>query len=152
MDPISGTDPKSVEFSALSVGKLSPITYASLANSKYRSPYATNFPRSQPVPSAPLVRRPYERTIKMRRLMFPTAKGRVAKYNAWCLVGDRSGSVGYAQATSSQAARAMKRALQAARRSMRSFELKDGRTLYHDIDVQYGPLRMRLMTKQPGMN
>ena len=142
---IDTSDPKSASFSPLGQ-RLAPVTNAI----GYRSPYATHFPRDQLTPQAPLTRRPYERVVKLRRLMNPSALGKHVEYDAWCLVGDRNGSAGFAHARSSQAGRAVKKAMALARRSMRSYDLFENRTLYHDIELQYHCLKMRLYTKPPG--
>ncbi|KAI3642501.1 hypothetical protein MP228_012056 [Amoeboaphelidium protococcarum] len=136
-------DPTKADFSPL--GK----TLSGGAN-QYQSPYSTIFPRENRNPQNVPIKRPYERLIKLRKLVRPSRLGKKMTFDAWCVVGDRNGSAGMAHATSTQAAKAVKRALQLARGQLKHYELYEGRTLFHDIDMKYGALRMRLFSKPAG--
>lgn len=116
----------------------------------YQSPYETNYPKSENIPIQPLQRRPYERILTIRKAVRVTAKGKHVKYDAWCVAGDRRGSMGVAHAQSTQPSKAVQTALRNARSSMRYYDLFEGRTLYHDIDLKFRNMRIRFFSKPPG--
>lgn len=133
-------DPKSAEFSPL----------AASSQQKYRNPYVTAYPSLQTVPAEVPLKKPYERVVCIRKLVSVSAKGKNLRYDAWCLVGDRNGSASVAHATSSQSYKAVQVALKRARRTMRHYDLCEGRTLHHDIECDFHTLRLRMHKKPPG--
>jgi small subunit ribosomal protein S5 len=130
-------DPKTASFSPLSA-----------QSSLYKSPYATAYPTHNG--NEITIERPYERLITVRKMVRVSAKGKHMKFDAWCLVGNRNGSAGVAHSKSTQAYKAVQSALAKARRSMKYYALYQGRTLYHDIDVDYRSMKMRLLQKPAG--
>ena len=82
-------DPKSPSFSPIIGGK---DTF------RYKSPYATLFPSSQKTINSIPIERPFERLIKLRRLIRKNAKGKIIRYDAWVLVGNKNGSAGFSHA------------------------------------------------------
>eukprot|EP00158_Paraphelidium_tribonemae_P004388 Partr_v1_DN26726_c1_g1_i1_m8332 putative Ribosomal protein S5 len=121
--------------------------------SRYRSPYASIFPSdraSSSIPQEVPMERPFERLIKLRRLIRKNAKGKIMRYDAWVLAGNRNGSAGLAHSQSSQAYKAVQGASRRARKNMKYFELFENRTLYHDIICKYQTMKLRLMPKPAG--
>jgi hypothetical protein len=143
--PKSLQDPKSSSFSP--IGGLSKTNRF---QPKYTSPYATSYPKLNPIPDEVPLRRPYERIITVRKLVRLSSKGKHMRFDAWCLAGDRTGSVGLAHATSTRASKATQLAMRRARNNMKHFELFEGRTLYHGMTFDYNGMRMRLIPKEPG--
>lgn len=132
-------DPKSASFSPLAAQK-----------TQYKSPYATSYPTASAIPKEASVKRPYERLISVRKIVRVSAKGKHMKFDAWCLVGDRNGSASVANVRSSQPYKAIQAALVKARSSMKHYDLDEGRTLFHKIDLQYHSLKLRIVPKPPG--
>jgi hypothetical protein len=114
------------------------------------SPYRTRFPEQRTVHDEPPVRRPYEKILTIRKKVRVSATGKHAKFDAYCLAGDRNGSVGYAHAQSTQANKAVQAALRLARGRMRHYPLFEGRTLFHDIEARHRKLRIGLWSKPAG--
>lgn len=139
--PERAIDPKSPSFSPIRNGNFQEF---------YKSPYATVFPSQSAIPQSVPLERPYERLIKLRRLIRKSSKGKLMRYDAWVLAGNKNGSAGMAHAHASQAYKAVQAATRRAKSNMRHFNLYEGRTLYHDIQFEYKSLRMRLMPKPPG--
>lgn len=117
----------------------------------HASAYRTHFPAARAIYDTPPTRRPYETILTIRKKVRVSATGKHMKFDAYCLAGDRCGSVGYAHATSTQANKAVQTALRLARGRMRHYPLFEGRTLFHDMEARHRKLRIGLWAKPAGM-
>jgi small subunit ribosomal protein S5 len=90
---------------------------------------------------------------------FPVAVNRVTKvvkggrrfaFAVIVVVGDRKGRVGWGTGKAKEVSEARAKAVQAAKKSLVRIRLREGRTLYHDINGRFGAGRVVLRSAAPG--
>ena len=91
-----------------------------------------------------------ENTVVVTRRVSKTVKGgRIMRFAAVVVVGDRNGHVGYGLGKSAEVPEAIRKALEAAKRNIITVSLKDT-TIPHEIIGEYGSGRVLLKPAAPG--
>ena len=91
-----------------------------------------------------------ERILQLRKTSTKRAGGNAFHYSALCAIGDGEGNVGVAIAKSKENVRAMTKAKDKARRSMRKFVLTKTGTIPHEISIKFGAAKILLRPAPPG--
>jgi ribosomal protein S5 len=125
-------------------------SFSPLSSIGNQNPYNSSYPKDPMIPKAPVERMPYERILCVRRVSNPSAKGKNVKFDAWAIVGDMNGSAAFCSGQSPHSYKAVELALRRARQSIRYYDLYERRTLYHDIDVNFSTMQIKLYSKPPG--
>ena len=90
-----------------------------------------------------------ERVVAINRISKTVQGGKHVRFSALVVVGDGHGKYGFAQAKSGEVPDAIKKALEKARKSMRSIELVKG-TLAHEVSASFGATKVVLKPATPG--
>ena len=76
--------------------------------------------------------------------------GRRFGFAALVVVGDQKGRVGFGHGKAREVPEAIRKATDAAKRSMVRVTLRDGRTLHHDVNGHHGAGKVMLRAAPPG--
>jgi len=88
--------------------------------------------------------------ISIRRVAKVVKGGRRFNFSALVVCGDGKGRVGFGTGTASEVGTAKDKATQAARKALKSFPLREGRTLHHDVYGRFGSGKVILRAAPPG--
>lgn len=91
-----------------------------------------------------------EKVLEVRRVTRVMAGGKRFSFRATVVVGDEKGRVGIGIAKSSDVAGAVDKAKRQGQKKMVGVNLKDGRTVYYDVEAKYGAARVRLKPARLG--
>lgn len=91
-----------------------------------------------------------EKLVSVNRVSKTVKGGRRMSFSALMVVGDENGRVGFGSGKAKEVPDAIKKATFAASKAMVKINLKEGRTLHHDIKGKYGAGSVTLRTAPAG--
>ncbi|GGG27038.1 30S ribosomal protein S5 [Chelatococcus composti] len=91
-----------------------------------------------------------DRLVHINRVAKVVKGGRRFGFAALVVVGDQKGRVGFGHGKAREVPEAIRKATDAAKRSMIRVPLKEGRTLHHDVAGRWGAGRVILRAAPPG--
>lgn len=91
-----------------------------------------------------------DRLVAVNRVAKVVKGGRRFGFAALVVVGDGKGRVGYGTGKAKEVPDAVRKATDAARKSMIRVPLREGRTLHHDVEGHYGSGRVIMRTAPAG--
>lgn len=91
-----------------------------------------------------------EKVIDINRVTKVVKGGRIFRFSAIVVVGDRKGKVGIGTGKAKEMPDAVKKATLAATKNMINVELIDNRTISHEITVKVGAVRVLLKPAKEG--
>jgi small subunit ribosomal protein S5 len=91
-----------------------------------------------------------DRLVNINRVAKVVKGGRRFGFSALVVVGDGKGRVGYGGGKAREVPEAVRKATEQAKRSMIRVPLRQGRTLHHDVQGQFGAGRVKLRAAAPG--
>lgn len=91
-----------------------------------------------------------EKVVAVKRVAKVVKGGRRFSFAALVVVGDGRGSIGYGTGKAREVASAIRKASGRAQRHMIKIPMKQGRTLFHDVEGSYGAGRVKLRSAPPG--
>src|SRR4028119_1111034 len=80
-----------------------------------------------------------DRLVHINRVAKVVKGGRRFGFAALVVVGDQKGRVGFGHGKAREVPEAIRKATDAAKRSMIRVALREGRTLHHDVNGRWGP-------------
>lgn len=91
-----------------------------------------------------------EKLVFVNRVAKVVKGGRRFGFAALVVVGDGKGRVGYGHGKAREVPEAIRKATEEAKKSMIRVRLREGRTLFHDIDGRFGAGRVNLRAAPSG--
>ena len=91
-----------------------------------------------------------DRLVAINRVSKTTKGGKNFGFAALVVVGDQKGRVGFGKGKAKEVPEAIRKATEAAKRSMIRVPLREGRTLHHDIEGRHGAGRVVMRTAPTG--
>ena len=91
-----------------------------------------------------------DRLVHINRVAKVVKGGRRFGFAALVVVGDQKGRVGYGHGKAREVPEAIRKATEAAKRSLVRIPLKEGRTLHHDVNGRWGAGRVILRAAPAG--
>ena len=91
-----------------------------------------------------------DKLVGINRVAKVVKGGRRFGFAALVVVGDQKGRVGFGKGKAREVPEAIRKATEAAKRSMIRVPLRDGRTLHHDTTGRFGAGRVVLRAAPPG--
>ena len=91
-----------------------------------------------------------ERLVAINRITKVVKGGRRFGFSALVVVGNQKGSIGIGQGKSKQVPDAIKKATEVAKRNQVQIQLKEGRTLHHDVKGRNGSGKVFMRTAPAG--
>src|SRR3989338_2111708 len=91
-----------------------------------------------------------DKLVAINRVAKVVKGGRRFGFAALVVVGDQKGRVGFGHGKAREVPEAIRKATEAAKRSMVRVPLREGRTLHHDVDGRHGAGRVVLRAAPPG--
>ncbi len=91
-----------------------------------------------------------EKLVHINRVAATVKGGRRFSFAALMVVGDQKGRVGFGHGKAREVPEAIRKATEAAKRSLVKVPLREGRTLHHDVTGQHGAGRVVLRAAPPG--
>lgn len=91
-----------------------------------------------------------DKVLEVRRVTRVVAGGKRFSFRATIVVGDRRGKVGVGVAKGLDVAAAVQKAKHQAVKNIVFLELKDKRTILHDVEAKYSAARVRLKPARQG--
>ena len=91
-----------------------------------------------------------DKLVSINRVAKVVKGGRRFGFAALVVVGDGKGRVGYGTGKAKEVPDAMRKAMDAAKKSMVRIPLREGRTLHHDVAGRYGAGKVMLRTAPVG--
>ena len=91
-----------------------------------------------------------DKLVHINRVAKVVKGGRRFGFAALVVVGDQKGRVGFGHGKAREVPEAIRKATDAAKRSMIRVPLREGRTLHHDVDGHHGAGRVHLRAAPPG--
>ena len=91
-----------------------------------------------------------DKLVHINRVAKVVKGGRRFGFAALVVVGDQKGRVGFGHGKAREVPEAIRKATDAAKRSLIRVPLREGRTLHHDVDGRHGAGRVVLRAAAPG--
>ena len=91
-----------------------------------------------------------DKLVHINRVAKVVKGGRRFGFAALVVVGDQKGRVGFGHGKAREVPEAIRKATEAAKRSLVKVPLREGRTLHHDVAGQHGAGRVILRAAPPG--
>jgi small subunit ribosomal protein S5 len=91
-----------------------------------------------------------DKLVHINRVAKVVKGGRRFGFAALVVVGDQKGRVGFGHGKAREVPEAIRKATEAAKRTMVRVPLREGRTLHHDVDGRHGAGRVVLRAAPPG--
>lgn len=91
-----------------------------------------------------------DKLVHINRVAKVVKGGRRFSFAALVVVGDQRGRVGFGHGKAREVPEAMRKATEAAKRSLIRVPLREGRTLHHDIEGRHGAGKVILRAAAPG--
>ena len=91
-----------------------------------------------------------DKLVHINRVAKVVKGGRRFGFAALVVVGDQKGRVGFGHGKAREVPEAIRKATDAAKRSMVRVPLREGRTLHHDVEGHHGAGRVKLRAAPPG--
>ena len=91
-----------------------------------------------------------ERVVDINRVAKVVKGGRRFGFAALVVVGDQKGRVGFGHGKAREVPEAIRKATEAAKRSLIRVPLREGRTLHHDVAGRHGAGKVFLRAAPPG--
>ncbi len=91
-----------------------------------------------------------ERVVAINRISKTVQGGKHMRFSALAVVGDNKGRYGFALTKSGEVPDAIKKALEKARKNMKSIAIVKGDTIAHDVEGTYGSTKVVLKPARPG--
>lgn len=88
--------------------------------------------------------------VSINRVAKVVKGGRRFGFSALVIVGDGKGRVGCGHGKAKEVMEAKSKAVQEAKKSMKRVNLKEGRTLHHDVSGRFGAGKVVLRSAKPG--
>ena len=79
-----------------------------------------------------------ERTVEIKRISKTTKGGRVMRFSALVVVGDRKGTVGFGMGKSTEVPDAIKKAVKNANNNLYKVKMNKRGTVYHEVNGKHG--------------
>ena len=91
-----------------------------------------------------------ESLVSIRRVAKVTKGGRTFSFSALVIVGDGKGRVGYGSGSGIEVMDAKRKATEAAKKNLVRVQLREGRTLHHDLIGRFGSGKVNLRSAPAG--
>lgn len=91
-----------------------------------------------------------DKLIRVNRVAKVVKGGRRFAFSAIVVVGDEGGRVGWGSGKAKEVPEAVRKATDAAKRAMVRVPMRDGRTIHHDMNGEFGASRVILQPATPG--
>ncbi|MCY4259514.1 MAG: 30S ribosomal protein S5 [Rhodobacteraceae bacterium] len=91
-----------------------------------------------------------DKLVAINRVSKTVKGGKRFGFSALVVVGDQNGRVGFGKGKAKEVPEAVRKATQNARRNQSRIVLKEGRTLFHDVEGSHGASKVILRTAPPG--
>ena len=91
-----------------------------------------------------------DRLVAINRVPKTVKGGKRFGFAALVVVGDQRGRVGFGKGKAKEVPEAIRKATEQAKRQMIRVQLREGRTLHHDIEGRHGAGRVVMRTAVPG--
>lgn len=91
-----------------------------------------------------------DKLVGVRRVAKTVKGGRRMAFGALVVVGDESGRVGFGQGKAKEVPDAVKKATDGAKRAMVRVPLRQGRTVHHQVNGQFGATKVIIKPAMPG--
>ncbi|MCK5575263.1 MAG: 30S ribosomal protein S5, partial [Sphingomonadales bacterium] len=91
-----------------------------------------------------------EKLVHINRVAKVVKGGRRFGFAALVVVGDGRGKVGFGKGKAREVPEAIRKATEAAKKTMIRVPLREGRTLHHDVKGRHGAGKVLLRTAEPG--
>ena len=91
-----------------------------------------------------------DRLVAINRVSKTVKGGKRFGFSALVVVGDQKGRVGYGKGKAKEVPEAIRKATEKAKRNMVRVQLREGRTLHHDIEGRHGAGKVILRTAPQG--
>ncbi|MCY3675915.1 MAG: 30S ribosomal protein S5 [Paracoccaceae bacterium] len=91
-----------------------------------------------------------ERLVAINRVSKTVKGGKRFGFSALVVVGDQNGRVGFGKGKAKEVPEAIRKATENAKRSLHRIPLKQGRTLFHDMEGSHGAGKVVLRTAPAG--
>ncbi|MCV3753890.1 30S ribosomal protein S5 [Ureaplasma zalophigenitalium] len=118
---------------------------AEKATTKTHKPRRTNFKRAEQAVS------PYEeRVVNIKRISKTTKGGRMMRFSALVVIGDKKGTVGYGMGKSNEVPDAIKKAIKNAHNNLIKVKQTKNGSVYHDVYGRHGASKVMLLPAPQG--
>ncbi len=91
-----------------------------------------------------------DRLVAINRVSKTTKGGKNFGFAALVVVGDQKGRVGFGKGKAKEVPEAIRKATESAKRSMIRVQLREGRTLHHDMEGRHGAGKVVMRTAPTG--
>lgn len=91
-----------------------------------------------------------DKLVGVNRVAKTVKGGRNFSFSAIVVVGDENGRVGWGSGKAKEVPEAIRKATEVAKKKMIRVPMRDGRTLHHDIEGNFGAAKVMLRSAQPG--
>ena len=91
-----------------------------------------------------------ERLVAINRVSKTVKGGKRFGFSALVVVGDQNGRVGFGKGKAKEVPEEIRKATENAKKSLHRVPLKQGRTLFHDMEGSHGAGKVVLRTAPPG--